>query len=297
MTERSYLFGYGSGPWGSATRKTKTQILASSAFDHVHPEHMRRMFAIADAVIDAGSDFGFGGGDREFAEQDAEFRKRHFTVPCPGGIWRYAGACWQRYTWAAPYAPPGNSWHEAGASTRGALAVDALGDHTRATPLCQRFGLVNGISGELWHYQPLEIPHARSFGQVWGELAVWPLPGGLIVADSLKLKDYRLYDSRESDGKLSGDRTLGVTDGEAAGAVALQANITIVDTEASGFLSVWRAGEAWPGTSKANWTGPDQVDANEVTIPLNSFGQFSVKVGPGLAKTNFVIDVVGYWMP
>lgn len=199
MAERTYLFGYGKGPWGSATRKTKTEILAVTQFAHVHPEHMRRLFGLADAVIDGGSDFGFGGGAREFADQDAEFRRRHFVVPCPAGIWRYDGKCWQRYDWAAPYAPPGNSWHEAGASTHGALAVDALGDHAKATPLCQSFGLVNGISGEPWHYQPLEIPHARSFGQVWGDLAVWPLPDD--PEDDMKPleRPKRAYDSRPTE--------------------------------------------------------------------------------------------------
>lgn len=198
VAERTYLYGYGSGAWGSAGRKTKAEILAVTQFAHVHPEHMRRLFAIADAVIDAGSDFGFGGGAREFAAQDAEFRRRHFVVPCPGGIWRYDGKCWQRYEWAAPYAPPGNSWHETMSSTHGALAVDALGDHVKATPLCQTHGLVNGISGEPWHYQALEIPHARSFGQVWGDLAIWPLPEQEHEMKPLATA-IRAYDSRPTE--------------------------------------------------------------------------------------------------
>lgn len=175
MTDRTYLSGYGTGPWGSSGRKTRDQIMATTAFAHVHPEVMRRLFAIADLVLDAGSDFGFGGGTREFAEQDAEFRHRHFIVPT-GGIWTYDGHRWQRYDWAAPYAPPGNSWHERLSSTHGAIAVDALGDHAMATPLCLEHGLVNHISNEAWHYQALEVPHARTYNLVWGELAVWPLP-------------------------------------------------------------------------------------------------------------------------
>lgn len=174
--ERTYLWGYGNGPWGSSgARKTRAQIVVSSAFDHVDPEHMRRLFALADAIQDAGSDFGFGGGDREFAEQDAEFRRRHFIAPT--GIWNYDGHWWQRYSWAAPYAPPGNSWHEALSGINGAMAVDAIGDHVMATPMCATFGLKNGIAGELWHYQPIETPNARKFNQVWGDLAAWPLPG------------------------------------------------------------------------------------------------------------------------
>jgi hypothetical protein len=205
MAERTYLWGYGTGPWGSSGRKTKAEILVSRAFDHVAPEHMRRMFSIADAIIDAGSDFGFGGGDREFAEQDAEFRRRHFIAP--SGIWFYDGHWWQRYSWAAAYAPPGNSWHEAGASVDGALAVDALGDHEAATLLCDSRGLVNHISGEAWHYQPREIPHARLRDQVWGKLGIFPLPDSPPPPppdpgdDDMTplLKPERAYDSRPGE--------------------------------------------------------------------------------------------------
>lgn len=177
MAERTYLYGYGSGPWGSASRKTKAEILAVRQFAAVNPEEMRRLFALADAIQDEGGDFGFGGGARFFAEQDAEFRRRHFVVPCPGGIIVYDGKCWQRYSWAAPYAPPGRSWHEEKSTTRGAAAVDALGDHVRGTRLCAQFGLVNGISDEAWHYQLIEIPRSRALNQVWGAVAEWPLPG------------------------------------------------------------------------------------------------------------------------
>lgn len=129
-----------------------------------------------------------------------------------------------------------------------------------------------------------------------------PTPGGPTVAERLVFKDYRLYDSREKDGKLGADdsdgRQLGVTDPTAAGAVALQCNITVSGTEGAGFLSAWKGGAAWPGTSKLNWTGRDQADANEVTVELGPFGAFSVKVGGTAdAKTHFVVDVVGYWMP
>lgn len=179
--------------------------MAITAFAHVHPEVMRRLFAIADLVLDNGSDFGFGGGTREFAEQDAEFRRRHYIVPS-GGIWTYDGHRWQRYDWAAPYAPPGYSWHERVSSTHGAIAVDALGDHAMATPMTLEHGLVNHISNEAWHYQALEVPHARSYNLVWGELAVWPLPADQppIPGDEPDMyqaldSSQRAYDSRPGE--------------------------------------------------------------------------------------------------
>lgn len=122
-----------------------------------------------------------------------------------------------------------------------------------------------------------------------------PLPGGSLVAERLKLKSYRLYDSREQDGKLHGQRQLGVTDPDAAGAVALLANITVTDTEggAAQFLSAWDGG-APPGTSKLNWDGPGQTVANEVTVPFGGFGTFQVTTS---APTHLIVDIVGYWMP
>jgi hypothetical protein len=206
VTEATYLWGYGNGPWGSAGRKTKAQILASAQFDHVDPELMRRLFALADFLISIGSDFGFGGGDREFAEQDAEFRRRHYVVET-GGIWKYDGKRWARHSWAAPYAPPGNSWHEAKSGVDGGQAVDALGDHVLAAQHCARFGLVNGIAGEGWHYQCIELPHARKFGQVWGHLIQFPLPGEQPAPtpqpdeDDMELHDIppRIFSTRPED--------------------------------------------------------------------------------------------------
>lgn len=122
-----------------------------------------------------------------------------------------------------------------------------------------------------------------------------PLPGGLLVAERLKLKNYRLYDSRDGDGKLNGQRQLGITDPDAAGAVAVLANVAVTDTEGgvAQFLAAWGGG-AFPGTSKLNWDGAGQTVANEITIPLGGFGTFQVTTS---APTHFFVDVVGYWMP
>lgn len=268
MAERTYLYGYkDGGPWGSAGRKTRDEILVSGPFDHVHRELMRRLFALADWVIDHGSDFGFGGGDREFAQQDAEFRRRHYIAP--SGIWFYDGHWWQRYSWAAPYAPPGNSWHEAGASTGGALAVDALGNHLMATPMCSAFGLVNGISGEPWHYQPVEIPHARTYQQVWGPLAVWPLPTE--PEDDMKAlpTPKRAYDSRPTE-QAGVDPTLananaavpktpfkpGEQRGIVVGMVAeVFVHVTVIGT-APGFVEV--AGRSFTGPPTTSLANVDQ---------------------------------------
>jgi hypothetical protein len=82
MTDRTYLYGYGSGPFGaSTTRRTKEWILAQPQFAKTDPELMRRLFALCDAVIDAGSDYGFGGGWRSSTQQYNLFMSRYTKVP------------------------------------------------------------------------------------------------------------------------------------------------------------------------------------------------------------------------
>jgi hypothetical protein len=171
----------------------------------MNPEVMRRYFALADFCMDNGHELGFGDGVRQIVEQDAEFRRRHHTIPCPGGI-KYAGQCWQLNSNASPYAPPGYSGHEPDASDDGALAIDGLGDHAFATPHCRRFGLINGISSELWHYQPLEISRGRPLNYKVYDLAVWPLPDQPPPGDDMgyipEPKPVRLFDSRGLGGKV-----------------------------------------------------------------------------------------------
>lgn len=125
-----------------------------------------------------------------------------------------------------------------------------------------------------------------------------PTPGGPTVAERLVFKNYRLYDSRERDGKLAGDRQLGVTDPEAAGAVGLECVIGLSEVEGAGFLSAWKGGTVWPGTITVPWVSTTGVAATKATVELGPFGAFNVKVaGQPQAKTHFTVDVVGYWMP
>lgn len=172
MSEPTYLYSYGSGAHGaSTTRRTRQWIEAQPQFDKVHPVLMDRLFALADAVIAAGSDYGFGGGWRSSLQQRNLFLSRYTKYPNPPGVYWDGSPSWPqdkgwyRHTSGAPSAPPGRSYHESTTDDGlgDALAVDMVGDHAKANPLAAKFGLrhFGNINGEPWHYQPVEIPNAR----------------------------------------------------------------------------------------------------------------------------------------
>jgi len=77
-------------------------------------------------------------------------------------------------------------------------------------------------------------------------------------------------------------------------ATAIAMNVTVVDPTAGGYLSVYPAGEANPGTSNVNFT-PGSVTANLVFVGLPSSGQVSIFNSAGV--TNLVVDVEGYVGP
>lgn len=209
MAERTYLYSYGAGPFGaSPTRRTREYIESRETFAKVHPVLMDRLFDLADAVIDAGSDYGFGSGWRSSTQQMQVFTSRYTKVDTWTGIYWDGSPDWPDkagyyvHSSGAPSAPPGRSYHES--TTDGgkgfALAVDMVGDHRLGNPMAANFGLRHfaNVNGEPWHYQPVEIPNARrSYG---GEFENVTLP----EEDPMKPLDVpdRVYDSRVQGGKF-----------------------------------------------------------------------------------------------
>jgi hypothetical protein len=81
---------------------------------------------------------------------------------------------------------------------------------------------------------------------------------------------------------------LGLPDG-AAGAII---NLTITQTETTfGYVSVYRAGIAWPGNSSINWSSPELTAANGVITAVDDQGRITIRGGE--AATHVVIDLVG----
>lgn len=208
MPDRTYLYGYGDGPHGaSATRRTRAYIEEQPQFAKVHPVLMGRLFDLADLVIDAGSDYGFGGGWRSSVGQKTLFTSRYTKVDTWTGLYWDGSPSWPElagyyvHTSGAPSAPPGRSYHESTTGDGYALAVDMVGDHRVGNPMAAGVGLRHfaTVNGEPWHYQPVEIPNARrSYG---GEFENVKLP----EEDPMKPLDVpdRVYDSRTKGGAFA----------------------------------------------------------------------------------------------
>lgn len=146
----TYLFGY------SGERLTLAEMERTDTWGKVHPEVRRRVVALME---DCPHDLGFGNGWRS-SERQAENYERDPNT----------------------YAPPGSSYHES--TVEGyALAVDLLNYQPAigwADDNADRYGLVHFkfVNGEPWHFQPVEIPHARRyFDPAEHQLGPFLLPG------------------------------------------------------------------------------------------------------------------------
>jgi hypothetical protein len=109
----------------------------------------------------------------------------------------------------------------------------------------------------------------------------------------------RAFDSRTSGGALGAgqSRDVSLTAGKVpAGASAALVNLTIVNTVGSGFLTMYAQGTSAPSTSNINWYANNQIVANNATPAVSASAQVTVQAGgSSLAKTNFIIDVFGYY--
>ncbi len=76
------------------------------------------------------------------------------------------------------------------------------------------------------------------------------------------------------------------------GVEAVVMNVTVADTTAGGYLTVWPAGQAQPLASDLNWS-PGEVKANLVVATLGASGAISIYSNSG--STDVIIDVVGYF--
>ena len=102
----------------------------------------------------------------------------------------------------------------------------------------------------------------------------------------------RVLDTRATGGKLnaSEERTIDLGFAGVRGAVL---NLTVTETEGSGFVAVFPANLAYAGTSSINWSAPDQNIANGVITATGP--NASIKIRGGANRTHVVIDRIG-WM-
>lgn len=80
-----------------------------------------------------------------------------------------------------------------------------------------------------------------------------------------------------------------------ANATAVFANIVVVNTIASGYLTINPGGITTIGASTINWGTSNQIQANGVSLTLDNARQVTVVAG-GAGSTDFLIDIFGYWL-
>jgi hypothetical protein len=110
----------------------------------------------------------------------------------------------------------------------------------------------------------------------------------------------RKLDTREPGpltGKLlSGQtRTLSLAPDVPAGASAALVNITLDATEGGGFVSLFPADIAWPGTSSINWYAAGQIVANAATVAVSPSQQIKLLAASGGGAAHVIIDLLGYY--
>lgn len=91
---------------------------------------------------------------------------------------------------------------------------------------------------------------------------------------------------------VSRDMAVTGVGGVPASARAVALNVTVTGTTASGYLSVWPAGESRPAASSLNWSA-GQTIAHAVTAKVGVAGKVAVFNEAGSAHV--VVDVVGYY--
>jgi len=165
-------------------------------------------------------------------------------------------------------------------------------------------GELENVGGDLWWCVAAGTPGT------WRKLA-GPTSAGAFHA----LTPGRVYDSRTAQptgnvGRLSDTqtRTVSVSDRRnlatgavdlanyvPLGATAVTANVTVVDTTASGFLAINPGGNTTVGAAAINWSGTGLILNNGVNLTLNAAREVTVICGGG-GSTQFVIDVTGFFL-
>jgi len=103
----------------------------------------------------------------------------------------------------------------------------------------------------------------------------------------------RQLDTRTTGGPLGarGSRTFTLT-GPAASATAVVMNVTVTNTTAASFLTVYGTGAARPLASNLNWTSGQTV-ANLVEVPVGTGGSLTLYNQAG--SVNVIADLEGYF--
>jgi hypothetical protein len=139
------------------------------------------------------------------------------------------------------------------------------------------------------------LPGAPTLDRGWNE----PVQAASSTATGAytALPPTRLLDTRSPGQTLgaAGSLSLTVTGGSVPStATAVALNVTVTDTTASSYLSVYPAGGTRPLLSNLNWVAGETV-ANLAIVPVGSGGQVTLYNNTG--STDVVVDLEGYFAP
>ncbi len=143
-----------------------------------------------------------------------------------------------------------------------------------------------------------------------GQVGTWRKITGPATAGALHVlpTPVRVYDSRPGNPPVAvGPKTplaaatprtcdlKANSSGVPAGATAVLVNLVATGTTgvAGGFLSIYRNGIAWPGTSSLNWSGPGQ---NVAVTTLTAVDASAVCNLFANVVTDVVVDVLGFYL-
>ena len=129
--------------------------------------------------------------------------------------------------------------------------------------------------------------HAITPARVYDSRQALPTPGILNTGQNRTIS---VKDSRNVNGGAVVE-----TNTVPAGATAVAANITVVGTVGTGFLSVNPGGITAITASTINWFGGGQILANGVSLTLNSNRELTI-VCDGGGSTHFIVDIAGYYL-
>ena len=145
-----------------------------------------------------------------------------------------------------------------------------------------------------------EVVHDTN-GDVWvcvvaGSPGTWRKLAGPSASGAFQVlgSPVRAYDSRTSDGKLTGggQRTITLT-GVPSGSSAATVSLTVTGTTGNGFLALFKDGVAYPGNSNLNWYATGQTIAVTTVSAVSNLSRVVVRAG-GAGSTHVIIDVLGY---
>ncbi|MDH4148722.1 MAG: carboxypeptidase-like regulatory domain-containing protein [Acidimicrobiia bacterium] len=105
----------------------------------------------------------------------------------------------------------------------------------------------------------------------------------------------RAVDTRPGGIKITGpiQRQIAATPGvPASGVSAVALNVTVTESDAPGFVTVWPTGKSQPVASNLNMAGAGDTNANLVIVPVGPDGAIQLATQGG---AHLIVDVVGWF--